>query len=75
MTRLDDAIGVLRKAAGDRPFVLVVDVRDPSSDTSGLNVATSTNLPTYVARGLLVEANRIIDAKFPVNVDGLDDEE
>lgn len=75
MSRLDDAIGALRTAAGYRPFVLVLDRRAAKSPEQFIEVITTINLPTYVARGLLVEAACLLDAKYPYVVNNDDDDE
>lgn len=67
-TRLARAVQELRAAAGDRPFVLVLDVtRDfgatekPGSKTY-TPVVVRSELPTYQALGLLRNAQVLIEA-------------
>lgn len=75
MSRLDDALLALRTAAGDRPFVLVLDRRAAKSPEQFIEVITTNNIPTYVARGLLVEAAGLLDAKYPYVVTDDDDDD
>lgn len=76
MSRLDDAIETLRKAAGDRRWCLVVDRRSAQSSGSSVDVVTTPNFPTYAAKGLLRDGIAIIDAKYPIIIgDAADDED
>jgi hypothetical protein len=75
MSRLDDAIGALRTAAGDRPFVLVLDRRAATATTQFIEVITTENVATYVVRGLLLEASGLLDAKYPFVIDSDDEDD
>lgn len=75
MSRLDDALATLRSAMGTRPYVLVLDRRAATAPTQFIEVITTENQPTYVARGLLLEGRALLDAKYPYVIDADTDDE
>lgn len=74
MSRLDDAIAALRTAAGDRPWILVVDRRAPEASDVVVSIATTNNLPPYTAEGLLRLGVRFVNTRYPVT-EAPDDED
>ena len=60
MSRLDEALETLRKAAGTRAYVVIVDACDPEAANYNLRIEWTRTVPTYVAVGLLEQAKHIV---------------
>ena len=61
VSRLSEAVDALRKAAGARPFVLVVDVCAPTASTFRLRIEGPSNAAPYTLIGLLRQAQLSVE--------------
>lgn len=64
MSRLSDAIESLRKAVGERPFILVVDACAPTAETYHLRIEGPANAAPYTLIGLLRQAQLSVEGSI-----------